>query len=130
MTSCSVSSWSILRFQATNIDFADDQGAFSCIIHERLLCLFIVCETMLNIGESRTIFANDTQAQHVAPNLRPGRFPPKLLWSENADFKFTVNNEGEAVNKKSRSRENQPRSRVLSPTRTRLQREHRLAALI
>ena len=23
----------------------DDQGAFSCIIHERLLCLFIVCET-------------------------------------------------------------------------------------
>ena len=60
MTSCSVSSWSILRFQATNIDFADDQGAFSCIIHERLLCLFIVCETMFNIGESRTIFANDT----------------------------------------------------------------------
>ena len=28
-----------------NIDFAaDDQGAFSRIIHERLLCLLIVCE--------------------------------------------------------------------------------------
>ena len=29
-------------------------------------------------------------------------FPPKLLWSENADFKFSVNNEGEDVNKKPR----------------------------
>ena len=27
-------------------------------------------------------------------------FPPKLLWSENADFKFSVKNEGEDVNKK------------------------------
>ena len=33
-------------------------------------------------------------------------FPPNLLWSENADFKFSVNNEGEDVNKKPRSREN------------------------
>ena len=33
-------------------------------------------------------------------------FPPKLLWSENADFKFSVNNEGEDVNKKPRSRRN------------------------
>ena len=59
-----------------NIDFAaDDQGAFSCIIHERLLCLFIVCETMFTIGESRTISnANDTQARQVAPNPRRGRF--------------------------------------------------------
>ena len=59
-----------------NIDFAaDDQGAFSCIIHERLLCLFIVCETMFTIGESRTISsANYTQAQQVAPNPRRGRF--------------------------------------------------------
>ena len=42
---------------------------------ERLLCLFIVCETMFTIGESRTIsHANDTQAQQVTPNPRPGRF--------------------------------------------------------
>ena len=35
-----------------SIDFAaDDQGAFSCIIHERLLYLFIVYETMFTIGE-------------------------------------------------------------------------------
>ena len=59
-----------------NIDFAADyQGAFSCIIHERLLCLFIVCETMFTIGESRTISnVNDTQAQQVAPNPHRGRF--------------------------------------------------------
>ena len=34
-----------------------------------------------------------------------GDFPPKLLWSENADLKFSVNNEGGDVNKKPRSRE-------------------------
>ena len=33
-------------------------------------------------------------------------FTPKLLWSENADFKYSANNEGEDVNKKPRSREN------------------------
>ena len=60
-----------------NIHFADDQGAFSCIIHEWLLCCFIVCETMCTIGESRIIcYPNDTerQAQQVAANLRQGRF--------------------------------------------------------
>ena len=52
-----------------NIGFAtDEQGTFSCIIHERLLCLFIVYET-------RSIsHANDTQAQQAAPNPHPGRF--------------------------------------------------------
>ena len=41
----------------------------------RLLCLFIVCEIMFIIGESRTIsHANDTQTQQMAPNPRPGRF--------------------------------------------------------
>ena len=40
-----------------------------------MLCLFVVCETMFTIGESRTIsHANDTQAQQVAPNPRPGKF--------------------------------------------------------
>ena len=34
-------------------------------------------------------------------------FPPKRLWSENADFKFSVNNEEEDVSKKPRSRRNQ-----------------------
>ena len=56
------------------------------------MCLFIVSETKFTIGESRTI-----SHEH---------FPPKLLWNENADFKFSANNEGEDVNKKLRSREN------------------------
>ena len=46
-------------------------------IHEGLMCLFIVCETMFTIGESRAIsHANDTeqQAQQVAANPRRGRF--------------------------------------------------------
>ena len=70
-----------------------------------LMCLFIVCETKFTIGESRTIsHANETQAQQVQ-NLAQEDFPPKLLWIENADFKFSVNNEGEDVNKKPRSKE-------------------------
>ena len=68
-----------------NIDFADDDQGFDVF-------QFIVCETKFTIDESRTI-------SHA-------NFPPKLLWNENADFKFSVNNEGEDVNKKPRSREN------------------------
>ena len=41
-----------------------------------LMCLFMVCEWMFTIGESRTIsHANDRQAQKVAPSPRPGRTP-------------------------------------------------------
>ena len=49
-----------------NIDFAaDSQGAFSCFIHEKLMCLFIVCETVFTIDESRAIsHTNDTQQPH------------------------------------------------------------------
>ena len=40
-----------------------------------LMCLFIVGESKFTIGESRTIsHANDTHAQQVTPNPRPGRF--------------------------------------------------------
>ena len=62
-----------------NIDFAvDDQGAFSCIIHERLLCLFIVCETMFTIGESRTISSAITHKHNKRLQiLAEGDFPPR-----------------------------------------------------
>ena len=56
---------------------------FSCIIHERLLYLFIVCETMFTIGEWRTIsHANDTelQAQQWLQILAEEDCPLKLLW--------------------------------------------------
>ena len=64
-----------------NIDFAaDDQRALSCFIHEaRLMCLFIVYETMFTIGESRTTSpASDTEQQaQVAGNPRRQRFSTK-----------------------------------------------------
>ena len=67
------------------------------------------CSGMFHVPDfidARTIsHANETQAQQVQ-NLAQEDFPPKLLWNENADFKFSVNNEGEDVNKKPRSREN------------------------
>ena len=46
MNICLVSANDVIEQYAFpgNIDFdADDQGAFSCIIHERLLYLFIIC---------------------------------------------------------------------------------------
>ena len=73
-----------------NKDFAaDDWGALSCCIHEVLMRLFIVCETMftIRIGESRAIsHANDTeqQAQQVAENTRRQRFSTETPL-ENAD---------------------------------------------
>ena len=86
-----------------NIDFAADyQGAFSCFIHEKLMCLFIVCEKMFMIGESRAIFhTNDTeqQAHEAAAIPRRVRFSTEIPLEENADLKFSVNNEGEGVNK-------------------------------
>ena len=36
-----------------NIDFGtNNQGAFSCFIHEKLMCLFIVCETVFTLSLS------------------------------------------------------------------------------
>ena len=53
--------------------------------------------------------------------------PPKLLWSENADFKFSVNIEGEDVNKKLRRRENRlAQRRQLRQQETEKQRYRRL----
>ena len=55
-------------------------GRISCIIHERLLCLFIFSETTFTISESRTIsYVNDTQVQQVATNPRRGRFSTDTL---------------------------------------------------
>ena len=63
---------------------------------------------MFTIGESRTI-SHAMQMTHKHNKwlqiLAQEDFPPKLLWSENSDLKFSVNNEGD-VYKKPRSREN------------------------
>ena len=50
---------------------------FYSFIHDRLMCLFIVCETMFTNGESQAIsHTNDVewQAQQVAAIPRRGRF--------------------------------------------------------
>ena len=82
-------------FLPGSIDFAaDDHGALSCCIHEGLMCLVIVCETMLTISESRAIsHANDTeqQAQQVAVNPRRwgwNRHEPHtcVVWSNSRLF--------------------------------------------
>ena len=78
MTSCSATSWSILRFQRTQT-LPLMTSAFSCIIHERLICLFIY-ETMFTIRESRAIsHSNDTE-QKDNKWLEILDFQPKLLW--------------------------------------------------
>ena len=88
---CLVSTNDIMEHSAFpgNIAFAtDDQGAFSCIIHEKLLCLFIICETVFTIGESRTIsHPNDTElrAKQVPANPCRGRFSVKTPL-KNADL--------------------------------------------
>ena len=85
MTSCSVTSRSILCFLG-NIDFpADDQG--SCCIREGLVCVFIVCEKMFKIGESRAIpCANEKEQEtkKLAGNPRRRRFSTETPL-ENAD---------------------------------------------
>ena len=60
--------------------------------------------------QSRKLGLSTSRIQHKHNEwlqiLAQEDFPPKLLWSENADFKFSVNNEGEDVNKRPRSRRN------------------------
>ena len=60
------------------------------ILDRRQLFLFIVCESKFTIGESRTIsHANDTQAQQVTPNPRPGRSGRRN--NAKSAFQYTVN---------------------------------------
>ena len=90
---CSVTSWSFFLLSGS-IDFApDDHGALSCCIHKKLMCLFIVCETMLTIGESRAIsHANVTQQQAQKVAVHPHRWawnrhePHALVWANSRFF--------------------------------------------
>ena len=57
--------------------------------------------------------------------------PPKPLWSENAEFKFSVNDEGEDVNKKPQSRGEEETSlstAKATPTRDRGTEEQEIGA--
>ena len=73
-------------------------------------CLFIVCKTMFTIGESQDISHANRTANTRTPNFQSSQGKishRKILWSENADFKFngSSNKDGDAINKQ-RSRGN------------------------
>ena len=82
------------------------------------------CSAMFHVPDfidARTIsHANETQAQQVQ-NLAQEDFPPKLLWNENADFKFSVNNEKEKTSTRNRGAERTSPStaKATPPTRDR-----------
>ena len=78
------------------------------------MCLFIVGESKFPIGESRTIcHANDTQAQQVTPNSRPGRFSTETPLERERRLPI--------------QREQRRRRRQQEPVE---QKEHRLACLL
>ena len=84
-----------------NIDFAaDDQGAFFCVYSSS------VNESLPSVNHEQFPMQMSHRHNKWLQILAQKDFPPTLLWSENADFKFSVNNEEEDVNKKLRSRRN------------------------
>ena len=88
-----------------NIDFAtDEQGTFSWKAVAFIHRLWNKCLQSVNHDQ----FPMQMTHKHNKwlQILTQEDFAPKLPRSENADFKFSVNNEGEDVNKKQRSREN------------------------
>ena len=75
MMSCSILSWSILRFQATQTLPQMNRAHFHVLFMKGCCVYSSSLKQMFTIGESRSISrANDTQAQQVAPNPHPGRF--------------------------------------------------------
>ena len=68
-----------------NTNFAaDDQGTLACIIHERLLCLLIVCETMFTIGESLTISHENDRTAGTASSCKS--LPRKIFhWNSSRE---------------------------------------------
>ena len=84
-----------------NRDFAaDDQGAFRCVFSSS------VNQSLPSVNHGQLPMQMTHKHNKWLQILAQEDFPPKLLWSENADFKLSVNNEGEDVNKKPRSRRN------------------------
>ena len=82
-----------------NIDFAaDDQGAFWCVYSSS------VNQSLPSVNHEQFPMQMTHKHNKWFQILAQEDFPPKLLCSENANFKFSVNNEGEDVNKKPRSK--------------------------
>ena len=95
-----MTSWSLFAFPC-NIDFAAVyQGAF-CYVYSSS-----VNQSLPSVNHEQFPMQMIHKHNKWLQVLAHEDFTPKLLWRENADFKFSVNNEGEDVNKKPRSREN------------------------
>ena len=77
-------------------------GALSCFIHERLMSLFIVCQTTFTLGESRSISQTTKRERRAQDNVSFNKWleilagedlPSKLHCSENGDLKSSASNE-------------------------------------
>ena len=77
-------------------------GALSCFNHERLMSLFLVCQTMFTLGESRGIFQTTERERQAQDNVSFNKWlgilagedlPSKLHCSENGDLKSSASNE-------------------------------------
>ena len=77
-------------------------GALARFIYERLVSLFIVCQTMFTIGESRSISKTTERERQAQDNVKFNKWlgilagedlPSKLYCSENGDLKSSASNE-------------------------------------
>ena len=100
-----MTSWSILRFPAT--DFAAMTKAHFHELFMKGCCVYSSSvKRMFTVNHEQFPMQMTHKHNKWLQILAQEDFSPKVLWSENADFKFSVNNEGEDVNKKPRSRRN------------------------
>ena len=84
-----------------NIDFAaDTKGAFLFVYSSS------VKQSLPSVNHEQFPVQMTHKHNKWLQILAQEDFPPKLLWSENADFEFSLNNEGEDVNNKPRRRRN------------------------
>ena len=75
-------------------------AALSCFVHERLMSLFIVCQTMFTIGESRSVSQTTERERQAQDKVSFNKWPGILVaedlplhCSENGDLKSSANNE-------------------------------------
>ena len=75
-------------------------AALSCFVHERLMSLFIVCQTMFTICESRSVSQTTERERQAQDKVSFNKWPGILVaedlplhCSENGDLKSSANNE-------------------------------------
>ena len=86
--------WSILRFQATQTSPPMTKAHF-----DEFSDSSSVKQSLPSVNHEQFPMQMTHKHNNWLQILALEDFPPQLLWSENADFKFSVNNEGDDVNK-------------------------------